>query len=150
MSNSRPTKDRLITSISLVIIGMALSFLALLTYWNFQPQDVFTVKDHRIHPLVTEVKAGGVVPIQFSFCKLIDIDGEITRSFVSRDTEIQTPTTVDRLGKTCLNDLIVNVPVPSQASTGEYRIKYLAKYKVNPIKTIEEEFYSEPFRIIGN
>lgn len=148
-TDDRSNATKFFNHLSYVIIGVALAFSSLLIYWNFQDLDVYEVKRETLVVNQDEILAGGTVTLEFSFCKNFAVDGMVTRSFVSRDTEILSNATIDDLGKTCFDNVKVPVPVPSQAETGEYRVRYVGTYKINPIKTHVEEYYSKPFNIKG-
>ena len=139
-------RDRVLAIVSYLVILAGFLLAGLFIYWTFlQPSEVFRVKDNTIRVVPESVRPHDEVTLSLSFCKLISVDGEVQRSFVSRSVEILTPAIKEDIGKTCVDNIQSKVLVPGQSPPGEYRIKYRAKYKINPIKTVEETYYSEPF-----
>lgn len=150
LENVPKAKDRFLYIVSSIIIAVAILVSVVLFYWTvLQPSQIYSVKDNRISIVPPVSTAGSTVEVKFSFCKLIDIDGIITRSFVGEGTEIPGVTKPENVGKACINDISSPIPIPPQISPGEYRIKYVASYHLNPIKNVEETFYSEPFKIVA-
>lgn len=88
--------------------------------------------------------------MQLDYCKLIDKPVQFTRSFINASTVISNPTLTDTTGKGCFNKRIVEVPVPAQVATDDYRVRYEVEVDVNPIKRAHQEFYSrDSVKIIG-
>lgn len=147
-TNGVKPRDRVMLSIAYITIALTALLLGLLLWWlALQPDRVFQVKDNKIIPQKQTVAAGEEIQFKTSFCKLIDTPGEITRSFISGETVIYTPPSKDELGRTCADDIIIKVIVPGQSPPGEYRLRYDAKYKINPIKNVHETYSSEPFMV---
>lgn len=142
-------KDRILTKLSFVIIGFAVAFITTLAYWSFQPDRIASQDGMIISFVENEAYAGQVLKVKLTYCKEIDGPVQFTRSFISKSTEVNNPALTDVTGKGCIKDRIVDVPVPEQAATGSYRLKYHLTAQVNPLKTVNEDYYSEEIKIIG-
>ena len=145
----RNQEFNLVNSIVFLFVGAFVGLGCLVTYWIIQPpQEQYDI----LSPIVAQnspVEAGGTLISKASFCKKVNVFGRIDRVFVGEGVAIPTPTTVDDRSKLCAHDAQVSAIVPSQLKTGEYKIKYYLEHKVNPVKTLKQEFFSEPFRVIG-
>lgn len=144
-TDNRSRMDKILAYASFVVVGAALLFFGTLLYWLLEPADVYQVKGDTIAVNPTNIKAGGEVILSFSFCKKLDVQGAVTKTFVGDNTEVSARTTWDKLGPTCIKNARTKIPVPDQLSPGEYRVRYIGTYKINPIRTYKEEHYSEPF-----
>lgn len=143
-------RDRFLYIVSLFTIIISLFLAGLLVYWVVEPDKVFEVKGGMVQVISENktVRTGEKLRTKTSFCKKIEVDGVFRRNFVSSATEIRGPEIPEDIGKACIDDVISEIPLPPQIAPGEYRLKYVATYKINPIKTVEETYYSEPFMVV--
>lgn len=134
-------------SFALLVLTLA---TGLLLYWSFQNEDVLQVKNSpfpvrtiREHPT-----ANGVIILSVDLCKQTSAVGRVRTSFVSQSRDILLPISEDRGPKGC-NKVEVPVLIPSDTPADTYRVKFHVDYKINPLKTVVEEFESEPFIVDG-
>lgn len=150
MDEGQSPKDKFLYIVSLLTIVSALFLGGLLLYWTLEPDQVYSVKDHNIAVLNENktVRVGEDVSLKFSFCKKIETNGVVQRNFYNRTTVITGPEIPEEVGKTCVDDVVIDVPLPNQIEPGTYRVQYIGKYQINPIKNVTETFYSEEFTVV--
>lgn len=107
--------------------------IILVNYWLFYPYKVIEFKNLPF-PIQSTVERGQFISYDVEFCKFIDSGAVVTRSFV--DGIIYTvPDIVTNQKKGCRTNKI-EVYVSKTLSPGDYFIKGVYKYKVNPIREI--------------
>lgn len=141
--------DRWFARISYLVIGFAMAFLGTLGYWAYEPDRIISAQGVGIILLDKEAKAGDFVRANLTYCKEVEEPVLFTRSFVAESTVISNPTLVETTGRGCVIDRLVTIPVPPQTGSGEYRIRYSLEAKINPLKTVHEEHWSSPVKVIG-
>lgn len=122
--------------------------IGLFLYWSFMPNDVLKVNNSpvpvrtiREHPT-----ADGVVILKVDFCKNVDAVGRVRISFTSPSREVFLPVSEDKQPPICeVREL--PILIPHELPAGTYKIKFSITYKVNPIKTVIEEFESLDFTV---
>lgn len=131
-----------------VALGIAALGVSIFLFWSFQPDDVlqvnnspFPVRTIREHPT-----ADGVVILNVDFCKTTEVTGEVRTSFVSESKETFLPVGEEK-GPTGCTKTEVPILIPTDIASGEYKIKFRAEYRINPIKEVVEEFETSMFTI---
>lgn len=132
-------------SLSLLILGYI--SVGIVIYWLFWP---YKVIDYHTLPLPVvnkQVRAGEAVELVHDFCKFINV--KLTANVSIEDGVIQSyPTLENFTTKGCYNRNSRHT-IPAYFHSGEKaRIHYTLFYKVNPIRTIEYQLYSEEFTIL--
>lgn len=136
--------------LSFLIMGIAVAFICILAYWNYEDEKIFTPREGHITILDDTALAGGTVRVELSYCKHVNKPVQFTRSFVTESTVISNPTLTDVTGEGCVDSRIVQVPIPPQAATAEYRLRYSVQAEINPLKTVNQEYYSRnTVKVIG-
>lgn len=138
-TNTRPIKSKVASLVLLLAIGVA----AIIAYWAIVPVDVLEIKK----ATVESTDDGRVKILNFDYCKVSDAQGKIEWRIVSRSSEILLPEGQDRQGKTCNANLRAPILIPPHAAPDTYIIRYKVTYKVNPIRTVVEEFETTPFTV---
>jgi hypothetical protein len=122
--------------------------LAVFFYWLVSNQDVLEVRNAPVpvSKVSPSPEVDGQVVFRVDFCKNVEAEGRVRPSFVSNAKEVFIPTYTDKSDKGCqLYD--VPVIIPRDLTPGKYHVHYRITYKVNPIKTVVEEFDSQEFTI---
>ncbi len=129
--------------ISLGVVGIG---LATVLYWLNAPQDVLKINEPiTVRP--AHAQREGAVVLNFNFCKLTNSQGTVERRLVSDKTETISSKRPDNTLWGCHENVEVGVSIPAQAVPDTYHFEYTAEYRVNPFKTIVEEFRSEEFTV---
>jgi hypothetical protein len=133
-------------TIALVIIGI---MIAIFVYWGISGREVLVINNQPfpVRTIREHAKADGVIILKVSFCKKIKNEGKVRVSFVSASREIFLPVNNEDSPPGCV-DTEVPVLVPKDIPPDTYHIHFRATYKVNPLKTVTEEFDSKPFEIV--
>lgn len=135
----------------LVFIAMALvaGLIALFLFWAFQPSDVLVVKNTpvpvrtiREHPT-----ADGVVILNVDYCKKIKAIGRSRVSFISPSREIFLPIGEERQDPTC-GQKEIPILIPHELPSGKYKVRFRIEYKINPVRTVFEDFDSLEFEVV--
>jgi hypothetical protein len=142
------TSKRINWVVYFILLFLA-AVVALFLYWTFQGSNVLDVKNNpvpvrtiRPHP-----QADGVVFLNINYCKNTKAEGRVRTSFVSPTREYFFPVSIDRQDPNCKFQE-VPVAIPHEVLPGEYHIHFRITYKVNPIKTVVEEFDSKKFEVV--
>lgn len=129
-------------------LGLIAAISILFLYWSFQPQDVleihnepFPVRTIREHP-----NSDGVVILKVDYCKKTEAVGRVRTSFVSESRETFLPVAEDKGPKGC-NVVELPILIPTDLTPGDYKVKFRVEYKINPIRTVVEEFESSQFTV---
>jgi hypothetical protein len=124
---------------------MAIGLVLLSAYWLFYPYKLLEFKD-AIYPVINkEVKRGEILYIKTDVCKFTDKVSQTSRSFVDGIVFNIAQTTTSRSAG-CVNDN-VSIYVPENLPAGEYYLKNIYQYKVNPIRTITYIHNTEKFKV---
>ena len=139
--------------IYLVYAALAILAIAIgvFLYWAFQPIDIIEVKNSpvpvrtiREHP-----SADGVVILKIDYCKKASATGRVRISFYSSSREVFLPVVEDKEKPQC-GLIEYPVLVPHEIPSEIYKIKFRIEYKINPLRTVIEEFDSKEFEIVDN
>ncbi len=132
-------------AVALVIIAIAIGTLL---KWSLADENVIEVKNEpfpvrtiRKHPT-----GGGVVFLKMQFCKNVDVDGEVRISFISPTREVFLPLAKEKSDSGCV-DTEIPVAIPKDIPPDTYRVKFKAYYKLNPLKSVNDEFTSSDFEV---
>lgn len=123
-------------------------FLALLFFWSNYDYKPLTVE----RPIIvtpSKVESGGVVTMVVKYCKSSNQEEVVSRDLVGDTIIINIPPKriSVRAPKGCdVSESIIRIP--RTINPGMYKIQYHIEYRVNPIRTVEVHFESEPFEII--
>lgn len=120
--------------------------LVVIAYWTFYPYKVITFASNSNDIATPVIKQGGTGSYKVKYCKYIDPPTTTERYFM--DTIIyQVDTGVGKLPLGC-HTYFASFLVPKNLPTGEYHLKTIAHYKVNPIKTIDITRETTKFLVI--
>lgn len=130
-----------------ITILTALGLMFTIFYWLFYPYKIADFKNVPF-PIINESKTisrGDRVRYNIEYCKYTDVIPELTKFFID-GVVFETPKTVGVVENGC-GSVIADAYIPRAIPPGNYSIKTVARYKVNPIRTIEVVNYTEPFII---
>ncbi len=127
--------------------SLLLGFLTVGTFlfWSLYPYKPMQVNKSPIPVLTKYVKQGDVLIYELDYCKFTNDSVNISRSFFD-GVVFSTPdtTTKNPIGCRIQN---ISIQVPETLPTGKYTLKISYTYKVNPIKVVTIEDYTEEFTV---
>ena len=128
--------------ISLLLTAVAIgTFL----YWSFEGDNVLEVKNSPFPTEIIRDGGSGIVLLSADYCKNLDVDGKLRVSFVGATREVFLPLTPERFLAGC-ESTSFPIVIPKDIEPGEYFIKFIATYNVNPLKkNVVVEFESQQF-----
>lgn len=131
-----------------VILGFIFAILMLIAYWTFAPVDVLEIK--KLPVPVTDpqnIRSGRLVILEFDYCKYHNFTGSVERQLVSERLVLDLPSYKDHTPKSC-GQISAPIILPYTVATQKFHIHYKVTYRVNPIKTVVEEFDTVEFEIL--
>ena len=130
--------------ISLLLTALAIgTFL----YWSFEGDNVLEVKNSPFPTEIIRDGGNGIVLLSVDYCKNLDVDGKLRVSFVGATREVFIPLTAERFLAGC-ESTSLPIVIPKGIEPGEYSIKFIATYNVNPLKkNVVVEFESRQFEL---
>jgi hypothetical protein len=121
--------------------------LGVVLFWLLYPYQVVKYNQLPIPVLNKVVKAGEAVELLHDFCKFSNV--RLTADVSIEDGVIQTYPTLNNFTPKGCYQRVSRHFIPEFMKEGEKaRIHYTLYYKVNPIRTIEYQLYSEQFTIL--
>ena len=133
---------------SMLIAGYAIVFVLL--YWAIYPYKVLEYKDKVLPLKQTQLRPGDEITIHHRFCKFTNdtLHGIIA---LEDGVILQLPPIEGNTLKGCYDRWGVVAKVPLFMRSKETaRIHYTLSYKVNPIRTIKYDLFTEPFSIVSS
>jgi hypothetical protein len=159
MTEKRTRKEALALFSGITAIVLAISTMALVTYWKVYPYDYIIVEGDAVMMGPSTVKPGeAVVWSREKRCVAGDI--EVTsqiwaqRNTVVREVEIGyterlIPDIRFMFSKTlCQSPSISEVIIPEYITPGEYILQIHNVYEPNPIRTVDVVTTSPPFTVV--
>jgi hypothetical protein len=127
----------IVSAIGLIIVG---------GFWSLYPYNLIDF-DTNVFPVTNKtVKQGGVLSYQVDYCKHTKLGAEVSRSFID-GIIYSTPITNVNNNIGCHSN-IVFVEVPENLPVGDYTLRIVFKYHINPIRTIELIKDTEQFSVV--
>jgi len=130
---------------SWLTILTALSLMSVVIFWLIYPYKIVEFKENTFTVLQKEVIQGGRLKYYVDYCKFTEKQPQTTRYFVD-GVLYETPEISGGLDKGCYK-IIRDIYIPKAIPKGNYKIKIVIKYKLNPIKSYEIVKYTEQFTI---
>jgi hypothetical protein len=140
--------NKLFGVISWLTIISALFLMSLIIYWLFCPYEPITLLNQPYKVVNKAVNPGDHVRFYFEYCKKHSISGDLTISFIDGFI-YNTPTVKSNIPTGC-HKLLYDVYVPKAIPVGNYKIKALLNYQVNPIKSIDIQTSTDNFTVISS
>ena len=134
--------------IYLALIVLALA-VGVFLYWSFQSEKILVVNNEPfpVRTIREATTPDGVVILTLDYCKNEKASGPLRISFVNNVREYFLPLRNEDSDVGCK---VIEYPVlvPEGIEDGEYRIKFVVDYNLNPIKkNVHNEFYSQPVKV---
>lgn len=130
---------------ALFVIAVAITILL---YWLYSaPAQAVTVSPNPIPVVNKTVTAGSYTQIKYSFCKNTNVSGRIVIALVGDNVQLTLPVGFERGKRTCETDKVVPLPVPPQATPGNYHFHFRATYQINPLRSIVQEYDTQEFAV---
>lgn len=137
-------KNKILYSLSIAAIIGGLGIIVYIFYLLLWPVKVLEIRGD-VKILNPNVKVGEEVVYEVDFCKYKDIPGVLSRQLV--DTAVVSmPDMGITLRKGC-GKIQASLPTPKFLTTGTYNINFVARYKINAIRTITVTYKSEDFKM---
>lgn len=136
-------------------IGVACAILGigailLLTYWLSFPYKVLVIHNQPTPVDVEVAQKGDRINTKVDYCKQNDTSGRVEKYLVTDGIEYRLPIEFDLTPRACgVVDMPISLPTSSTIVPGVYHVRVDVIYKVNPVRTITEEFTTEKFSIIN-
>lgn len=133
--------------LSYLTIISALGLMSVLLFWYFYP---YKIAEFRNLPFPVlnenaEVKRGERLRYLIEYCKYTDISPMLTKYFID-GVIYETPKVPSVVPEGC-GQIVSDVYVSKAIPAGQYSLKIIAEYKVNPIRTIQFINYTQPFTV---
>jgi hypothetical protein len=140
--------NKVLQYISWLTILVALALLFILGYWLFYPYKPMILNEGTGTVLNKDkiVSVNEDILFKLNYCKEIPVGAEITTSFVDGVIYNTTPI-ISNLPVGC-EEKIIQVYVPSALPSGEFNVRQVLRYKINPIRKIDVIITSEKFTVI--
>lgn len=142
-------KDKLGAKLAYLALGIVAACVAVFTYWGLQPTNVLEIKNSPFptRSVRTNAEPDGVIILTIDYCKNTTKRGEVRTSFVSTTREIFLPIATEQYDKGCRKEE-VPVLIPKDLPTDNYRLKFTARYDINPLKEdVPIIFESQEFHV---
>lgn len=131
--------------LALIGFGMIVIIWVIFMFWSIYPYKT-TVNKQPYKVINKVVKQGDLLLYEMDYCKYTNIIPTVHRQFID-GIIYSTPESTAQLKKGC--GIIINsVRVPITLPPGDYYMKAVVTFQVNPIRTISKEFLTEQFKVI--
>lgn len=128
--------------ITLASLGALLGIIVFYLFWPHNPLEIKSP----VKTLTEEVDAGEVVFVEFNFKKNTEVRPDISLSIVDGVIfNIPEYSPINPVGET--EGKVVGITIPASVPCGEYHLEWVARYHMNPLRTVEVPYESEPFRV---
>jgi len=135
---------KIFTLISYLTVALAFLIIALAIFWSVYPYKPLVLSNVKLDR--TEVNRGEHIRISADYCKNTDKSADLFISFIDGVVYNTSPQIIN-LEKGC-HHTVLSVYIPKALPTGEFVLKGVFRYKVNPIRTIDVNSLSGKFTII--
>jgi len=132
----------IVTWLLLLMFGL----LGLFLFWSIYPYKPIEFKDKVFKIETPIVEQGGILSYKSNYCKYMDIPATVNRLFIN-GLIFEKPSSVASRDVGC-HTVDVGVLVPSELPSGEYFLRNIFTYKVNPIREVIIVKDTEIFKVI--
>jgi len=139
------TKQKISHIAALIGFGMITIIWAIFMFWWVYPYKT-TVNEQPYKLADTTIKRGELLQYEIDYCKYTDVTPTVHRQFID-GIIYSMPETTAQLKKGC-GKFLNSVAVPENLPPGEYYLKVVVSFKMNPIRIITKTFVTEKFNII--
>jgi len=139
-------KDKSITILLFVSLGISFIFVLLVLFWVLFPYKPLSINNHPYPVITKEVKKGDALLFKMDYCKYTDKKATVTRRFIDGLLYVMPDiTAVNEAG--CRKQLI-SEEIPQNLPAGEYIMDFYYTYKVNPIREVTVHAHTQKFQVI--
>jgi hypothetical protein len=134
---------------SYITILLALFAVLLSGYWILYPYKTIKFNVTPL-PILNEnktVKSGGYLSLSLDYCKYSNITPQVNRTFTDGILYDIPPSIVSSKDIGC-SVVVLHVYVPKALPPGNFVLKSVYRYQVNPIRSIDVSVETEPFIIL--
>jgi len=136
-----------------VLTNVVLSFLSVfmfvlvgvLVYWHLKEYNVINWKINYYEMQKEVYKVGEPLTFRTAFCKTGNVEAELIYQ-IEDGVVYGMPNRVSKSSEGCKDFVDASLVTPNVPS-GEYRLKGIITYQVNPVRKISYTMYSNTFRI---
>lgn len=132
--------------ISMTTIISAGVFLLIILFWLLYPYKTIEFNKPVAEVETKEVERGDYLIYILDYCKYTDVEAEISRSFVDGLVYL-TPDGIADQEKGC-GTARIQIYIPKSMPVGEYQIKQIRHYQLNPIREETAIYYTEKFKVL--
>jgi len=127
-------------------IGIVISFIFvfIIGFWVIYPHNPLVLENVTLDR--TEVSRGEHILVSADYCKNTEKEADLFITFIDGIIYNTPPQVIDL--KSGCHKTTISIYVPKALPTGEFMLKGVFRYKVNPIKTIEVNGLTNKFTII--
>ena len=139
-------KQKYFNLLSWITLGLLSVLLSIIGYYLFYPYNPLEIQEP-VKVITKEVKPGDIIFVEFTFKKNTTVRPEISLALVDGVVfNIPDYSPINPTGET--KDKRVGVlVVPTSVPCGEYNLKWVASYKMNPLRIVDVPYESEKFYI---
>lgn len=119
-------------------------FTLTILYWTIFPIKTLELKNVELNKSLVE--RGEHIIVSADYCKYINKQADLFISFID-GVVYNTPPQVINTEKGCRNTGL-SIYIPKALPVGDFKIKMVFRYKVNPIRSVEVNHLTEVFKII--
>lgn len=138
-------KIKVLTAMSYTALGVVASSMIMVGFWLWYPYKTIEVSQ----PYIVKdkvVKKDTFTSYSFHYCKYTNIQPIVQKAFVDGivfDAEYASAVTRDGC-----RDTTVPLHIPETLPTGQYRLRIITQYKMNPLRTITYTRFTDTFKVI--
>ena len=126
-----------------IVLILSVSIVGL--YWMFYPYKTLTVVNSPVPVSPAAISSGEPLTLQLELIKGTSKPGRVTANLIN-DVVIDFPVRWIVFPKgPCKRNFLMEIP--KYAPPGEYYIRFIVHYKMNPIRTIDVVFETQNFTI---
>lgn len=131
-----------------IIASLIVSFaiLLLFLFWWIYPYKTIEVSKQPYPVLTPTVQQGEMMMYQIDYCKYTEAIATVSKSFVD-GIVYAIPENSLNLPKGC-DSRTTSIIVPKSLPPGNYYLRILGSYKINPIRVITVEYVTEHFDVV--
>lgn len=138
--------NKLISYISFISILSAIGIVLLITYWLVYPYHPIKFNEVEFPVLQEKVIRDKTLTYIVDYCKNANLPATLTRSFTNGIIFVMPSFMVNNpVGCHVVN---AEVQIPTELPLGNYQLKMIYEYQMNPLRKIIMTQYTEEFEVI--
>lgn len=145
-------KSNIITWLLIIITSIVLVAFSYSIYLLWRPYNILDIKAPvKVLNMNKEIKAGDMLELQFTYQKHYPVLGTITDQLVNGVT-VTLGSSTSNVRVTDKGEWVTSVRyvhIPNSIQPGQYYIRMVTNYDINPFRQITQSWNSEVFTITG-